>query len=102
MLFYAVMERDAARALDLAEALDLLRMPLLLFDDSGLCVELNGAAERFLVETEVLRWDRRRNRARDPAADAAFGSQPISLDLDDTDGRKFAVHVLPLTGGLRD
>lgn len=101
-LFHAAMERDAARALDLVEALNLLRMPVLLIDAAGSCVELNAAAERFLADTDALHWDRRAIRARDPAKDVAFGGHPVSLGLDDADGRKFAVHVLPLTGGLRD
>ncbi|MEJ0016047.1 MAG: hypothetical protein WDN25_05680 [Acetobacteraceae bacterium] len=111
-IFHGIVERDAARSQDLAAALDLLQTPVLLFDAAGTCIEANAAAERFLATTDALRWDNRRIRARERAVeseitaavavDAHQDGRSLSFAFAEGDGRKFAAHVLPLTGGLRD
>ena len=99
---YGIVEGETSQAHTLSAVLDLVATPVLLFDAAGNCIEKNDAAERFLQETNVLQWDVRRLRARAPAVDAVIGGQPLSLGLGDPDGRKFAMHILPLTGGLRE
>jgi len=111
-IFHAIVERDAARATDLAAALDLLQTPVLLFDADGNCIETNLAAERFLAETDALRWDGKQIRTREGPKDAQIAvsarrladvsGQPMSFALTQTDGRRFAAHVLPLSGGFRE
>ena len=115
MIFRGFVERDAARATDLAAALDLVQIPILLLDASGHCVEANASAERFLAETDMLRLEQGAIRAQDHDLDARIASaiaagnadieridtQPLSIAFTQSDGRRFAGHVLPLAGGLQ-
>lgn len=115
MIFHGFVERDAARATDLAAALDLVQIPILLLDASGHCVEANASAERFLAETDMLSLEQGAIRAQDHDLDARIASaiaagnadieridtQPLSIAFTQSDGRRFAGHVLPLAGGLQ-
>ena len=92
-----------------------MQIPILLFDASGHCVEANAPAERFLAETDMLRLEQGAIRAQDHDLDARIASaiaagnadieridtQPLSIAFTQSDGRRFAGHVLPLAGGLQ-
>ncbi len=114
-IFRGIVERDSARTEDLAAALDLVQISVMLFDATGICVERNAAAERLLAGTDVLRLIKGNLRARDRQLDLQItaatsgagdldriGTQTLSFGFTQDDGRRFAGHVLPLTGGLRD
>ncbi len=114
-IFHGIMERDAARIEDLAGALDLIQIPVILCDRSGICVEVNTAAERLLAGTDAIWLNKGTLRAHDRVLDAQIaattrgagdldhiGTQTLSFGFTQNDGRRFAGHVMPLTGGLRD
>ncbi|MGE0419681.1 MAG: helix-turn-helix transcriptional regulator [Acetobacteraceae bacterium] len=110
VIFHGIKERDAARAADLRAALDLMRVPIVLADAEGRCVETNVAADQFMATTNAIRLARGGVLVGNLSTTAELATalttneptRTMSFALTQTDGRRFAAHVMPLTGALRD
>ena len=111
---HGLIDLDASRAADFAEVLDLVATPAFLFDANGACIETNGAADRLIAETGLLRMqggmltaddgaraEIARLVAASAAGDPAGATGGGSVVLPEADGRRFVGDVLPLSGGRR-
>lgn len=110
---HGIIDRNASHAASLTATLDLLPIPVLLFDSSVSCIETNAAADRFLAHTDAMRIDagrlivkgceirRQITQAVEACAkgNAAVAACGVSLAMSTTDGARHVGHILPLTGG---
>ncbi|MGE0419682.1 MAG: helix-turn-helix transcriptional regulator [Acetobacteraceae bacterium] len=109
VIFHGVHQKISDRTEALSAALDALAVPIMLLDREGRCVRANQAAEHFLSVSDAVRSEAGLLRARDPTIAAEWASAlttttpatRMSFALTQADGRRFAAHVMPLTGALR-
>lgn len=100
------------RLFNLRGALDLAPNPIFLLDDRGTLAEANRTAESFLSERKAARIEQGRLRFYDAevgarvdaalaAASAGENSSAATMALRTSDGRAFAMEILPLTSPVR-
>lgn len=115
VLIGRVIERKTAAAATFADTLDGLRAGVFLVDAAGRIVHANASGRALAAEGAVLRVADGRLVPADAHAaralsdifaaaghgDAAVGIRGIAVPLTARDGERYAIHVLPLTSGVR-
>lgn len=116
VLISKAIDLQTAAAATLADAFDALSAAVYLVDERGRVVHANRSGAALVAEDDILHASGDCLRPRDPAIDrllreifaaAAIGndlavaSKGSAISLSARNGERYAVHVLPLSGGAR-